>query len=38
MTIERFEDIKAWQKSKTLTVSIYKIFSESKDYGFKDQI
>jgi four helix bundle protein len=38
MKIERFEDIIAWQKAKEMTVSIYKIFSDSKDFGFRDQI
>jgi len=38
MKIERFEDIIAWQKAKVLTVMIYELFEESKDYGFKDQI
>jgi len=38
MKIERFEDILAWQKSKSLTLHIYKLFRDSKDYGFKDQI
>jgi len=38
MTIERFEDIMAWQKAKELTVEIYQLFYESKDFGFKDQI
>jgi four helix bundle protein len=38
MTIERFEDIIAWQKAKQLSVLVYKAFSQSKDYGFKDQI
>ena len=36
--IERFEDIIAWQKAKQLTTSIYKEFSDSKDYSFRDQI
>jgi four helix bundle protein len=36
--VNRFEDIIAWQKGKELSVSIYKIFSKSKDYGFRDQI
>lgn len=36
--IERFEDIIAWQKAKELTLLIYKEFSESKDFSFKDQI
>lgn len=38
MGIERFEDIIAWQKSKELTVQIYRLFEESKDFSFKDQI
>jgi four helix bundle protein len=38
MRIDRFEDILAWQKSKDLTVQIYKLLEESKDFGFKDQI
>ncbi len=38
MGIERFEDIIAWQKAKLLTINIYTIFNDSKDFGFKDQI
>jgi hypothetical protein len=38
MTIEKFEDIIAWQKAKILTLDIYKIFIFSKDYSYKDQI
>jgi four helix bundle protein len=38
MKIDRFEDIIAWQKAKELTVGVYRLFSESKDFGFKDQI
>ncbi|MBP7102275.1 MAG: four helix bundle protein [Bacteroidales bacterium] len=38
MRIERFEDIIAWQKAKELTVQIYRLFEESKDFGFKEQI
>lgn len=38
MPIERFEDIKAWQKSKDLSVAIYRSFENSRDFGFKDQI
>jgi four helix bundle protein len=38
MRIERFEDIIAWQKAKGLTVQIYSLFENSKDFGFKDQI
>ena len=38
MQIIKFEDIIAWQKAQDLAVEIYKIFKESKDFGFKDQI
>ena len=38
MRIDRFEDIIAWQKAKELSIQIYSLFAESKDFGFKDQI
>ena len=38
MVISRFEEILSWQKSKELTVTIYLLFSKSKDFGFRDQI
>ncbi len=38
MKFDRFEDIIAWQKAKELTVKVYAIFSDSKDFSFKDQI
>jgi len=38
MKIERFEDIISWQKSKELSVSIYKIFKSNTDFGFRNQI
>jgi len=38
MKIERFEDIIAWQKAKELTISVYTLFSASRDFGFRDQI
>ncbi len=38
MKIEKFEDLVSWQKALELTVEIYKIFEQSKDFGFKDQI
>ncbi|MDR1198602.1 MAG: four helix bundle protein [Prevotellaceae bacterium] len=38
MKIDRFEDIIAWQKAKELAITIYNIFSDSRDFGFKDQI
>lgn len=36
--IEKFEDILAWQKSKELSILIYGLFKNNRDYGFKDQI
>lgn len=38
MKFDRFEDIIAWQKAKDLTIQIYKLFENSKDFGFKDQL
>jgi four helix bundle protein len=38
MKIERFEDIKAWQKAKEMTLCVYKIFGKNKDFRFRDQI
>ena len=38
MKIERFKDILAWQKAKEMSLSIYSLFKELKDFGFKDQI
>ena len=41
MKIERFEDLKCWQKARFLAIEVYKITNNpsfSKDYGLKDQI
>ncbi len=38
MKIEKFEDIISWQKSKELTLLVYKIFTDSKDFNFRNQI
>ncbi len=38
MKIDQFEDIIAWQKSRDLTVTLYQIFKDNRDFGFKDQI
>lgn len=37
-TIQRFEDMLAWQKARGLVKEIYKEFKDLKDFGFKDQI
>ena len=33
-----FEDLDVWKRSAGLSVDIYNILSDLKDYGFKDQI
>lgn len=38
MAIKRFEDIMAWQKGQDLAVSIYSLFRDPRDFGFRDQI
>jgi len=38
MKIGRFEDIISWQKSKELTLRLYKLFENSKDFGYRNQI
>ncbi|OGK52815.1 four helix bundle protein [Candidatus Roizmanbacteria bacterium RIFCSPLOWO2_01_FULL_41_22] len=38
MTINKFEDIIAWKKSKDLTLLIYSSFKDCRDFSFKDQI
>ena len=38
MRLEGFEEIMAWHKARELTVVVYMKFSESKDFGFRDQI
>jgi len=38
MKIEKFEDIQTWQKANKLALDVYKIFSGSKDFSFRDQI
>lgn len=37
-SIERFEDIVAWQRSKELVLEVYRTFGKLQDYGFKSQI
>ncbi len=38
MKADRFEDIIAWQKSKALVLTVHRLFSNCKDFSFKDQI
>lgn len=37
-TIQRFEDIVAWQKSRELVRDVYTVMRAIKDFGFRDQI
>ena len=34
-TVQRFEDLLCWKKSRELTKDIYKTFAECKDRGFR---
>ena len=36
--IKKFEDLNVWKESMQLTVDIYKLLKDCKDYGLKDQI
>lgn len=38
MKIERFEDIESWIAARLLVQHVYRYFSSSRDYGFRDQI
>ncbi len=38
MKIDKFEDIIAWQKAGVLTMEIFNMFRNNRDYSFKDQI
>lgn len=38
MTINKFEDILGWQKSRIFVSEIYKLFSQCRDFSFKDQM
>lgn len=38
MSIGKFEDVIAWQKSKELSIYVYKVFKDCKDLSFKNQI
>ena len=38
MGVQRFEDLKVWQKAQDFSVIIYANFKNSKDFSFLDQI
>lgn len=33
-----FEELEVWKDAKTLTLSIYQMMNDIRDYGFRDQI
>ncbi len=37
MSVTCFEEIIAWQKAKVLTVFLYHVLGQNKDFSFKDQ-
>jgi four helix bundle protein len=38
MAYRSFEDLDVWEKSVEISVRIYELFRDCRDYGFKDQI
>jgi four helix bundle protein len=36
--IEGFEDLEIWKESMRLSIKIYELMKDCRDYGFKDQI
>jgi len=38
MKIDKFEDILAWQKAGKLTVIIYDLYKDNRDFSFRDQL
>lgn len=38
MKFDKFEDIIVWQKAGALTLNVYKVFNNCRDFSFRDQI
>lgn len=36
--IEKFEDLDVWRNAVNLSVKIYNIFKDNRDFGFRDQV
>ena len=36
--VGKFEDLEVWKRAVRLAIQVYEIFSDCKDFGFKDQI
>jgi len=37
-TVKKFEDLIVWQRAQRITLEIYSLFKNNKDFGFRDQI
>ncbi|MDL2306032.1 four helix bundle protein [Bacteroides sp. OttesenSCG-928-D19] len=37
-TVKSFEDLEVWKEGMRLSVQIYKLLKDCKDYGFRDQM
>jgi four helix bundle protein len=38
MAIQNFKDLEAWKEARILVKDVYVTFSQSRDFGFRDQI
>ncbi len=38
MAYQSYEDLEVWRKSVELSVQLYRVLSDCRDYGFKDQV
>lgn len=38
MSGQSFKDLLVWQRARDFSLEIYRVFSSTKDYGFKDQV
>jgi len=38
LTDDTFENLEVWRRSHTLSIEIYRLLNECRDWGFKDQI
>jgi four helix bundle protein len=35
---ETFEQLEVWQRAQTLSIEVYRLLGECRDWGFKDQV
>jgi len=38
MGVEKFEDLEVWKQSMNLSVHVYKVLKDCRDFGLRDQI